>query len=465
MVFTIEQELQKLSPEIAENLVQALRNLPTDALEAVVDGIFIASSFFDALGFSLQERIPSFNTGSGNVDYALRNNTVNDNFLQTLVNPHVLVELKARTVNLAYGTPSYKSTVKQLKGYLLASNCKSAQWGIITNSKHIQLFRKHGKVIFPATPCLEITPENIGEITYQIRKKIEHTPRALTVAVYNNKGGVGKTTAVINIAATLTRHNKKVLVVDFDPNQRDLTDSLDIKSGEATLYDCLQDKKNLISLKQVISPYTKTFKGGKTLSFDVIPVDNKLAQANEDNLRNEFSFYSFRRKLESLKSDYDYILIDAPPNWRFFSISAVYAADVVLIPTKHNNIRSLQNAAISIQQYIPEIQKVRQEKTQGLEWGAIALPIFFNGENITDAARVRAKNAINVIINKVKKENQFVLISYFYPNYNTGKNTKIFELPNNAHIACSAFDKIPAVYKSKVAYDYYSQLAKEYFLQ
>ena len=467
MLQIITKKIQKLSPEIEEKLINSLQILPEQAQEPIVDKNFIATSFFEALGFTLQERIPGFKTGQGGdkVDYALRSNTENNNFLHNQVNPHILVELKGRDINIAYGTPGYKSTVKQLKRYLLAPKCKTVQWGIITNSKHIQLFRKHGKVVYPATPCLEITSQNIGEITYQIRKKIEHTSKALTVAVYNNKGGVGKTTTVINLAAVLTNHKKKVLVVDFDPNQRDLTNSLDIKPGTQTLYDCLKDKKDLISVKQVVCPYTKIFKGGITLSFDVIPVDDEFTQANEDILRNEFSFYSLRKKLEDLKSEYDYILIDAPPNWRLFSISSVYAADVVLIPTKHNSIFSLQNAAIAIQQYISEIQKARQEKTQGLEWGAIALPIFFNGEKITDAARVNAKNAIDGIIKQVKRENKFDLIPYFYPRYTPGNNTKIFELPSNAHIAYAAFQKIPAAYKSKVAYSYYTELAKEYFLQ
>ena len=467
MVFIIEKESYDLSLEVKQHLVESLKNLPNNAKEPIVDKNFIAISFFDALGFTLQERVPGYKTGNGGdaVDYALRNNTENSIFLHNQVEPKILIELKGRDINLTYGTPSYKSTVKQLKRYLLSPNCKSVQWGIITNSKHIQLFRKHGKTIFPATPCIEITTDNIAKITYEIRRKIENTSKALTIAVYNNKGGIGKTTTVINLAATLTRHKKKVLVVDFDPNQRDLTDSLNAQPGKYKLYDCLKDKQNLADLKLAIYSYTKTFKGGISLSFDVIPVDDTLAQTPEDEIRREISPHSLRKKLASLKSEYDYILIDAPPNWRFYSISAVYAADVVLIPTRHNDIRSLENAAMTIQQYIPEIQQDRQKKTQGLEWGAIALPVFYNGEKITDAAKVNAKNAIISIIKKVKIENNFDLVPYFFPRYKPGNNTSIFELPTNAYIAYSTFEKVPAVYKSKVAYDYYSQLAKEYFLQ
>ncbi|GAB4532272.1 MAG: ParA family protein [Pleurocapsa sp.] len=466
MVFTIEQDTLNLSSEIADELVSSLKNLPQNAKEALVSSNFIDTIFIKALGFTQQERIPSFQTeGLKAVDYALRHNLENDNFLHTKKNPYILIELKGRDVNLAYNSASYKTTVKQLKGYLLGSNSRSAQWGIITNTKHIQLFRKHGKVIFPATPCLEIDSDNIVNIIERIKSKIENTPNALTLAVYNNKGGVGKTTTVINLAATLTLHKKKVLVIDFDPNQKDLTDTLNVGKGEYQLYHCLKDKKNLVDIKQVICKYTKVFKDGKSVSFDVIPVDENLAEVDEDKIRTEISFYSFRKKLANLKYDYDYILIDAPPNWRFYSISAVYAADVVLIPTKHNNIRSLQNAAKTIKQYIPEVQQIRQEKTQGLEWGAIALPIFFNGENISDAARVNAKKAIAEIIKKAKVENQFDLLPYFFPCYKPGNNTKIFELPNSAYIASCFFNKLPAVYKYKVAYDYYSQFAKEYFLQ
>jgi len=467
MVYTIDNEINSFTSEPEYYLSQTLKDLPEHANEGIVDNNFIATSFFKALGFNQHERVPSFQTGTNRmkVDYALRKNTASDNFIHTQRNPFILVELKGRDINLEYGSASYKNTVKQIKGYLLGVKCKSVQWGIITNSRHIQLFRKHGKTIFPATTCLKINPDNIEQIVLDIRQKIEQTDKALTVAIYNNKGGVGKTTTVINLAATLTRHNKKVLVLDFDPNQMDLTDSLDAKVGKLGLGDCLRNKKDPGNLKHTIYSYVTRFKGGISLSFDVIPVDESLAQTDEDDIRKELSYYALRSKLAALKSEYDYILIDAPPNWRFYSISAIDSADVVLIPTQHNNIRSLKNAAITVCNHIKEIQQNRQKKSKGLEWGAIALPIFFNGGKITAPARVNARNALAEIINQVKSQSRFDLLPYFFPRYKSGNNTEIFELPHSAYIANCNFNKIPAVYRYKVVYDYYSLLAKEYFLQ
>ena len=458
-----------ISAEIEKNLVAELCNISgiiPPALEDEVDDNFISQSFLSALGFSSLERVPKFKTSDNKfVDYALRHNTKGDSFLHNKVNPYVLVELKSRNIKLAYNKSQYKATVEQLRGYLLSDNCKSAQWGIITNSKHIQLFRKHGKAIYPATSCLEMNPENIVDITRKIRNKIGNPSRALTVTVYNDKGGVGKTTTVINLAAALTRQNKKVLIIDFDPNQKDLTNSLGIKPQNQSLYSCLNDKKNLINLKETICPYRQSVEG-QDLIFDVIPVDNELSQIDEDELRKMLSFYSLRKKLESLQSDYDYILIDSPPNWRYFSISAVYASDLVLVPTQHNNIYSLKNAAISIHKYITEVQEARQKRTQGFEWGAIALPIFFNNEkHISKVALKRAKNEIDIIINDVTNKHDFDLTYYFYPKYRDDSNTNIFKLRHNAYIASSSFEKIPAVYKSKDAYKSYESLIEEYFLQ
>lgn len=468
MVFTIETSSKNLSSDESSYLAQQLQNLPDDASEALVDQNFISSSFFSALGFSERERLPSFDTGSGHkkADYALRKNIENDDFIHTQKNPFILVELKARNINLIPGTSSYKNTVKQLKKYLLAPKSKSAQWGIITNSKHIQLFRKHGKTIFPATTCLEITPDNIAAIVNSLKQKIEQPSKALTVAIYNKKGGIGKTTTTINLAATLARYKQQVLVVDFDANQKDLTESLNAQVGSLQLGTCLKNQRDSDCLKQTIYTHTTKFRGGLTLSFDIVPVDDEFSATSEDEIRQQINTHTLGKKLAALKNLYDYILIDASPNWKFHSISAINAADVVLIPTKHNDLRSLKNAAITITKHLPEIQKDRQAKTQGLELGAVALPIFFNGEKITTAAKNMAKKAISQMISDAKKQSGFNLLPYFFPRYQpSNHNDEIFELPHSAYIANSGFDHIPAVYRYQAVRVYYSLLAKEYFLQ
>ncbi len=441
------------------SLQGALQSLPTSAPEAIVSHQFIASSFIKALGFEQGEVYPEFNTGDGSVDYAVRKTVESDVFVITGSNPYLLIELKGRDINLKEDSPSYEKTVKQLKRYLHAPNSKTVEWGIITNSIHIQLFRKHGKVVYPATPCLEINLDNIDEIVANIRQKIEHPSRALTVAIYNNKGGVGKTTTTVNLAAVLERAaHKKVLVIDFDPNQQDLTNSLGISLSDGKVYDALTNRD--IDIRSSVQTYSIAYKGKDLKFFDVVPADERLVrEIDEVKLRQILTMEALRQKLESVRSEYDYILIDSPPNWRIFSQLAVCAADVVLIPAKHNNIFSLENAALAIKQFLPEAQKERGDGAP------IPLPIFFNGEKTTLKQVEVAKQAIKDILKKAKSEG-FDLLPYFYPKYTSStKNDRIFEVPSYANIASAAFSRIPAAYRDKTAHEYYLNLAKEYFLQ
>ncbi|MBW4471850.1 MAG: ParA family protein [Stenomitos rutilans HA7619-LM2] len=441
------------------SLQTALQSLPEVAGEPLVKDIF-APPFFKSLGFQQGETHPEYATGSSlSVDYAARKNDETDIFLHTKSNPHLLIELKGQDINLCEGSAGYRKTVAQLKGYLLDVHCKTVQWGLITNSVHIQLFRKHGKVIHPATACLEITPENADKLIASVRRQIEQPVKALTVAVYNNKGGVGKTTTTVNLAAILTLIGKKVLVVDCDPNQQDLTSSLGLAANEGDVSQALMSRNG--DLRPAIKPFVVTYRAqNKEFSFDVIPADAKfVGEIDEVQLRQKLKPDSLRRSLDALKSEYDYILVDSPPNWRIFSQLAVYAADVVLMPTKHNNLFSLENAALAIKKFIPEAQQQRGDVTP------IALPIFFNGERITLPQLAAAQQEIGNIIKMSRKEN-FDLVPYFYPRYtNARKDLHIFEVPSYANIASAAFSRIPATYRDKTARDYYLALAKEYFLQ
>ncbi len=124
----------------------------------------------------------------------------------------------------------------------------------------------------------------------------------------------------------------------------------------------------------------------------MIPADSKLVEGDEAELRQQFKRDILRQKLNSVKPKYDYIIIDSPPNWGVFSQLAVIAADVVLIPTKHNNIFSLENAALAIKKFIPEAQKIREDGCP------VPLPIFFNDEKVTESQKAVAYQAIDNIL-------------------------------------------------------------------
>lgn len=442
------------------HLIGALNNLPPGANEPNVIGIFI-SVMLQELGFSIDEYYPQFSTGNGKdkVDFAARKNTSKDRFLISRSNPYLLIEVKGQAsdagvpINLAEGTAQYNAAKCQIERYMLSPKCKSVQWGIITNSIHIQLFRKHGKAIIPATPVMFIQPENVGEIISHIKAKIYNPPKALSVCVYNNKGGVGKTTTIINLAAILRKENKKVLLVDFD-TQADTTNSLRVTANSTTLSQCLIDTS--LNIRDAIVPFSVNIKGKKIDLFDIIPCDLGMEKFTDSNYAAQI-----QRKVARLGDllkpfiyEYDYILIDCPTQWLFFSQSGVYASDVVLIPTKHNGRTSLIHAAKVIEQYIPEIKEQRKNG------GPIALPIFFNGERITDPQLKTAHAEIDNIINKRKQ-----IEPYFYPKSKQGNVDKtIFCIPAFSNVANAAFSYLPAVFTNATIAEHYRGLAKEYFL-
>ncbi|WP_414416913.1 AAA family ATPase [Synechococcus sp. R55.8] len=433
---------------------------PTERVERVVVQHF-AFPLLQALGFDDSEIRYEFETGCGQVDLAARKNgDPEDIFLRSPKNPYLLLEAKSRAVNLREGS-CYRDAVCQIESYLLAKNCKSAKWGIITNANNIQLWRKHGKVVHPATANLDISSDNIESIVRNLRDKIENYERALTVCVYNNKGGVGKTTTIINLAATLATttlatKRKKVLVVDFD-SQGDLTRSLGATPGKITLTQCLKDPK--IDIHAIVQTYRLKGKQTTLPIFDIIPRDPELETLTDSRAVAYIPKGTRRLRdlIAPLRNEYDYILIDCPTQWLYFSQSGVFAADVILIPTRPDDLSSLNNAARVITSFVPETARSRQDG------GPIALPTFFNGVSSGSEYTIRlAHEEIQKLINQEKSVD---LRPYFWPHFKRGnENKSIFRIPDYAVISSASFDRRPAVFNHRRVLEYYQSLAREYFI-
>jgi cellulose biosynthesis protein BcsQ len=448
------------------DLSKELSKLPTGATESTVTSIFLPP-LLEALGFNQFERYSQYKTGKGNdcVDFAARKNFGDDKFLASRLNPNLLIEVKGQKtdkgspINLEEGARQYIETRSQIQRYLLSPKCNTAQWGIITNSAYIQLFRRHEKVVVPATCNFKITPKNVNEVVDKIKSVIDNPPRALTVCVYNNKGGIGKTTTTVNLAGAFAKQGKRVLVVDFDTHQRDLTHILKIEAKKPTLFDCMLNRDE--NIKVAVQTFISSHKKGKEAPFDVISADPIMSKQTDIELgqRIQGGISRLQDVLNSFVDKYDYILIDAPPNWGFFSQSSVYACDVVLIPTRANDVSSLENAATAISEFIPEIKQIRQDG------GPVPLPIFFNGPLTTKVQVVIAKERLKEISKRVENSSNFKLMPYFFPkSSSTSTNDDVFELRGNASVTKGAFLGILPTLMNKTAADYYQALAKEYFL-
>jgi chromosome partitioning protein len=142
-------------------------------------------------------------------------------------------------------------------------------------------------------------------------------------SITNQKGGVGKTTTSINLAASLAATKRKVLLIDFDPQ------------GNATMGSGINKEDVAVSSYEVITEQADIIQGiikAEAAGYDVLPANDDLTAAEVELLNVRMKEHRLRYEIAKIKDKYDYILIDCPPSLSMLTVNALVASDGVIIP-------------------------------------------------------------------------------------------------------------------------------------
>ncbi len=190
------------------------------------------------------------------------------------------------------------------------------------------------------------------------------------IAIFNQKGGVGKTTTNINLGACLALKGKKILILDMDP-QGNTTSGIGIqkKTLDYTVYDLLIDD-DFDTDAAILETAVK--------GLDIIPASVDLAGAEIELVRIEGRERRLRRAIDKVRDRYDFIFIDCPPSLGLLTINALTAVETVLIP-----IQCEFYALEGVSQLVNTIELVRSNLNPGLEIEGVVLSMFDGRTNLS----------------------------------------------------------------------------------